>query len=126
MFWLAFGGKTELDIPTCISSLCVANIWDICMRKNTSIYMYIHHKKSHIHKSVIQPFSITTIYIIICKCSSYMYYSPWNVLLSHFCVRSSIAHRAFTVRSACVHRSLTVRSSFAHHSNGKVERFRDL
>ena len=43
-------------------------------------------------------------------------YSPWNVLLSHFCVRSPFAHRPFTVRSACAHRAFIVHSfAFSVH-----------
>ena len=49
-------------------------------------------------------------------------YSPWNVLLSHFCVRSPFAHCAFTVRSACVHRAFIDCSPFAHRSQFCVHR----
>ena len=55
-------------------------------------------------------------------------YSPWNVLLSHFCVRSPCVHRSFIMRpsivhsfawarvqhSQNVHRSLTVCSVTVH------------
>ena len=30
-------------------------------------------------------------------------YSPWNVLLSHFCVRSPYVHRSFIMRPSIVH-----------------------
>ena len=43
-------------------------------------------------------------------------YSPWNVLLSHFCVRSPFAHCPFTVRSACAYRAFIVHSfAFSLH-----------
>ena len=43
-------------------------------------------------------------------------YSPSNVLLSHFCVRSPFAHRPFTVHSACAHPALVVPSfAFSVH-----------
>ena len=47
---------------------------------------------------------------------------PWNVLLSHFCVRLLFANRAFTVRSPCVQRAFTVHSPFAHRSQFCVYR----
>ena len=43
-------------------------------------------------------------------------YSPWNILLSHFCVRSPFTHRPFTVRSSCIHRSQSVHHSLTKRS----------
>ena len=48
-------------------------------------------------------------------------YSPWNVLLSHFCVRSPFAYRPFTLRSACAHRAFIIHSfAFSVHKASNV------
>lgn len=57
-----------------------------------------------------------------CKAGpSYIIYSPWNDLLSHFfcafTVRSQHVNlHSFTKRSPCVHKVLTVRSAFTYRS----------
>ena len=65
---------------------------------------------------------VVFIYFVLCVCFVCFYFfvkksclrkllhCPWNAHLSHFCVRSTFAHRPFTVRLAGVHRVFIVHS----------------
>ena len=95
--------KSQINILLCTNEMCyMFKFWKV-----TSKYSWIVTSKYRILNK--ECFST-------CNCGNRLicwkirHYSPWNVLLSHFCVRSSFAHRAFTVRSPCVQHAITVHS----------------
>ena len=125
--------NTPLEIPRW--PLWPVGVWLSFSREGHQravFYFYFTQSVVYVESQHIRHYSGIIIKNMMVIMLNNWFYIPWNVLLFHFSIRLSFAHRPFTVRSACAIRAfIEHRFAFwAHRSLGspfnKAFTFRSL